>query len=147
MPMRPRSGRSLGAGMLEAEDLAALRVHSGHHVPDRSVLAGRVHRLEDQQHGMAAGCVMELLECAKFLDVLGQDLLVAGLRSVDGIDGRGPLLEVDLLALADKVILDMDLHLFLHLWPVIRQSSGSAPPGWWPYPQGSRRPLPTPRRR
>jgi len=37
------------ARVLEAEDLAALRVHARHHVADRAVLAGSVHRLEDQQ--------------------------------------------------------------------------------------------------
>ena len=76
MPMRPRSGRSrvrapqevvlqfLGARVLEAEDLAALRIDAGHDVPDRAVLAGRVHRLEDQQHGMAVRCVQALLQLA-----------------------------------------------------------------------------------
>ena len=65
MPIRPRSGRSrvvrqrkscstsAALGMLEAEDLAALRVDPGHHVADRSVLSRRIHRLKDQKDGIA----------------------------------------------------------------------------------------------
>ena len=41
------------AGMLEAEHLAALRVDPGHHVPDGAVFSRRIHRLKDQQDGMA----------------------------------------------------------------------------------------------
>ena len=80
MPIRPRSGRSrvaekivlqfTGAGMLEAEDLAALRVDPGHHVPDRAVFSCRVHGLENQQHGMAIGRVEQLLLRAQSCDVL-----------------------------------------------------------------------------
>ena len=39
----------LGRRRLEVVDLAALRVDARHHVADGAVLAGRVHRLEDQQ--------------------------------------------------------------------------------------------------
>src|SRR5512146_213720 len=38
-----------GGRLLEAEDLAALRVYPGHHMLDRAVLASGVHRLEDEQ--------------------------------------------------------------------------------------------------
>ena len=31
-------------------NLAALRIHARHHVLDRPVFAGRIHRLEDEQH-------------------------------------------------------------------------------------------------
>ena len=65
-----------GAGMLEAEHLAALRIDPGHHVPDRAVLARRVHRLEDQQHGVAVGGVEKLLLRAQLRDVILQKLLV-----------------------------------------------------------------------
>ena len=50
-----------GAGMFEAEHLAALRVDPGHHVPDGAVFSRRIHRLEDQQDGMAVGRVEKLL--------------------------------------------------------------------------------------
>ena len=43
----------LGARLLEAENLAALRIDPGHHVLDGAVLAGGVHRLKDQQDGIA----------------------------------------------------------------------------------------------
>ena len=65
-----------GAGVFEAEDLAALRIDARHHVPDRAVLAGGVHRLKDQQDRMAVGGVMKLLQGAQLRDVLGQQLLV-----------------------------------------------------------------------
>ena len=73
MPMRPRSGRarvvrqrkscssSVGARVLEAEHLAALRIDAGHHVPDGAVLSGGVHRLKDQQHRIAVGRVVKPL--------------------------------------------------------------------------------------
>src|SRR5579872_5918870 len=35
--------------LLEREDLAALRIYSRHDVFDRSILAGRVHRLENEE--------------------------------------------------------------------------------------------------
>ena len=66
-----------GAGMLEAEDLAALRIDARHHMPDRAVLARRIHRLKDQQHRVAVGCVMKLLQRAQLRDVLRQDLLIS----------------------------------------------------------------------
>ena len=50
-----------GAGMLEAEDLAALRIDPGHHVPDGAVFSRRIHRLKNQQHGIAIGRVEQLL--------------------------------------------------------------------------------------
>ena len=73
MPMRPRSGRQrvvrqrksccqvLGAGLLEAEDLAALRVDAGHDVLDGAVLAGGVHRLKNQQQRVAVWSVEQSL--------------------------------------------------------------------------------------
>jgi len=39
----------LDARLLETEDLAALRVDAGHDVPDRAVLARRIHPLKNQQ--------------------------------------------------------------------------------------------------
>ena len=42
-----------GAGLFEAEDLAALRIDAGHDVPDGAVFAGAVHALEDQQQRIA----------------------------------------------------------------------------------------------
>ena len=53
-----------GAGMFEAEYLAALRIDPGHDVPDGAVFSGRIHRLKDQQDGIAIGCVVKLLQRA-----------------------------------------------------------------------------------
>jgi len=65
MPMRPRSGSArmqrqrkswvelLARRGLEGEDLASLRVDARHDVLDRAVLAGGIHRLEDEEHGPA----------------------------------------------------------------------------------------------
>ena len=50
-----------GAGMLEAENLAALRIDARHHMADDAVLARRVHRLEDQQKRMLVRGIKQLL--------------------------------------------------------------------------------------
>ncbi len=49
-------------GLFEAEDLAALRVHAGHHMADRAVFAGDVHALKDQQQRPMVGGVVQLLQ-------------------------------------------------------------------------------------
>ena len=84
MPIRPRSGRSrvvrqrksccnsVGAGMFEAEDLAALRIDPGHDVLDGAVLSRRIHRLKDQQDGVAIGCVEKLLLRAQLRNVFSR---------------------------------------------------------------------------
>ena len=84
MPMRPRSGRSrvvrqrksccssVGAGVFEAEHLAALGIDARHDVLDGAVLARRIHRLEDQQHGVAVVRIEEALLCGQPLDMIGQ---------------------------------------------------------------------------
>ena len=51
----------LRRGLLEREHLAALRIHARHHVLDRAVLAGGVHRLEDEQQRPAVLGVEHLL--------------------------------------------------------------------------------------
>ena len=58
-----------GAGMLEAEHLAALRIDPGHHVLDGAVLSGGIHRLKDQQDGVAVGGVEQLLARAQLRNV------------------------------------------------------------------------------
>ena len=49
----------LGARLFETEHLAALRIDSGHDVPDGAVLAGGVHRLKNQQQRIAVGRVVK----------------------------------------------------------------------------------------
>src|ERR1700733_8123807 len=53
-----------GTGMLETEHLASLWIDPRHHMPDRTIFSSRVHRLKDQQNGIAVGYVMKLLQCA-----------------------------------------------------------------------------------
>src|SRR6185503_17429708 len=80
-----------GAWMLEAEDLAALRIDSGHHVLDRSVLSGRIHGLEDQEDGRAFGRVERLLLRTQLREVSRQTLPVSRFRGLRGIDPRRTL--------------------------------------------------------
>ena len=47
--------------MTEADDLDALWVDAGHDVFDRAVLAGRVHRLKDDEERVAVARPEELL--------------------------------------------------------------------------------------
>ena len=60
------------AGMLETGNLAALRVNAGHHVPNRTVLAGSIHCLEDQKEGVAITRILHLLLLDQFSDLLVQ---------------------------------------------------------------------------
>ena len=71
------------AGVLEAGHLAALGVDAGHDVLDGAVLAGSVHRLEDQQDGMAVGRVEKLLLVAEPIDVVFEEFAVVGFGFVD----------------------------------------------------------------
>ena len=64
-----------GAGMFEAEYLAALGIDPGHHVLDGAVFSRRIHRLKDQQDGIAIGRVEKLLLRAQLRDVFSQKLL------------------------------------------------------------------------
>ncbi len=43
------------AKLFETEDLAALRIDSGHDVPNGAVLAARVHSLKNQKQRIAVG--------------------------------------------------------------------------------------------
>ncbi len=58
------------ARVLEAEHLAALRIDPRHDVPDRAILARRVHRLEDQQDRVAVRRIKKLLLLAQPIDVV-----------------------------------------------------------------------------
>ena len=83
----------LGGRLLEAADLHALRVQAAHHVLDGPVLAGGIHRLENQQQRFPVLRVKPVLEGGHALDVVPQLLLgllfvpqTAGLRGVEGAD-------------------------------------------------------------
>src|SRR5262245_42182422 len=97
----------LRGGLLEGEHLAALRIDARHHVLDGAVLAGRVHGLEDEQHGPAVLCVEHGLllgepGCAA-LEELGRLLLVQLLAErVARVD----VLQPEALALGDAERVD-----------------------------------------
>ena len=69
----------LGAGMFEAEDLAALRIDAGHDVLDGTVLAGGVHCLKNQKQRILVVGVKQALLLAQFFGVFGKllNLLLA----------------------------------------------------------------------
>jgi len=62
-----------GTRMFETEDLAALRIDAGHHMPDGAIFSGRIHRLKDQQDGVAVGCVVKTLQRTELRNVLFQN--------------------------------------------------------------------------
>ena len=64
---------------LERGDLAALRVDAGHDVLDGAVLAGRVHRLEHQQHRPAVLRIEHVLQLGERFDAGLQRFLGARL--------------------------------------------------------------------
>ena len=94
-----------GGRRLERVDLAALRVDPRHDVLDRAVLAGGVHRLEDQQQRPAILGVELVLQLGQQLDAGLQELLgvilLGHLVGVTGIDvlEREPLPGFDPVAL------------------------------------------------
>jgi hypothetical protein len=57
----------VGGGLLETENLAALRIDPGHDVPDGTVLAARVHPLKNQQQRIAVGGVVKTLKSPRVL--------------------------------------------------------------------------------
>ncbi len=122
MPIRPRSGRdrvvrhrkswssSVGAGMFEAEHLAALRIDAGHDVLDGAVLSGGVHGLKNQQQCIAVVGVEETLQLAEFLNLVVETLLVLFLRGVQCLHPGWPLIEIDLCPFPYLEIFGLNIH-------------------------------------
>src|SRR5580658_3116097 len=106
----------LRARVLEAEHLAALRIDAGHHVADDAILAGGVHGLENQQHGVTFGGVKALLQPVQFGDLAGEQRVVRGFGIDDLRDVRGPVLELDLFAFAHTERGYVDFH-EMEDWP------------------------------
>ena len=85
----------LGAGLFEAEDLAALRIDAGHDVPDSAVLAGGVHALENQQAAHSGRMRSE--DCCSALSssiCFFQQFSILLLRLAEGLHDRRPLRRV-----------------------------------------------------
>jgi hypothetical protein len=68
----------LGRRFPERPDVDALRVHAGHHVLDRGVLAGGVDRLEDDEHGVPARRPQQRLRVPQLLDARREPLACGG---------------------------------------------------------------------
>ena len=99
-----------GAGMLEAEYLATLRVDSGHDMLDRAVLPGRIHGLKNQQQRITVRGVEHLLLLAERLHVLAQQVLILLARFVHRVDDRRPFLKVDLFSFPHPKIAGIYAH-------------------------------------
>src|ERR1700733_15105476 len=113
--------------MLEAEHLATLWIDPGHHVLDGAILSGRIHRLEDQQHGMAVRRVQELLQRTQLSYVLVEQLLIVLVRLVSARHLRRPLAQLDFGAFAHAKILWIDLHCHpLTRWRNHRRALGTS---------------------
>ena len=85
-----------GTRLFEAEDLAAFGIDSGHHVPDGTILAGRVNTLKYQEQGIVVGSVVKLLERAQLFYVCFQEFLIFLLRLAKWFYQCRPLFEFDL---------------------------------------------------
>jgi len=96
--------------MFVTEDLAALWVGPRHHMLDGTILSCRIHRLKDQQDGIAVGCVQKLLQGTQLHNVLCQQFLIVLLRLVDRLHVRRPLSEVDNVSLPNAKIPRIDFH-------------------------------------
>ncbi len=91
-----------------------------HHMLDRAVFSRGIHRLKDQQDGMAIvdlekhlhvnGRVEQLLLRAQLRNVLFREFLILLLRFVHGIDLRRPLFEIDLVSFAHAKVLGINFH-------------------------------------
>jgi hypothetical protein len=79
-------------------------------VPDGAVLAGSVHRLEDQQPRVSIGRVVQLLERTQRANVFFKELTILLLRLVDGLNFRRPIPQVDVRRGAHSEFLGVQLH-------------------------------------
>ena len=69
--------------MLEAVDLASLRIDTRHHVFDCAVFAGGVHCLKNQEEGISIVRVEQTLQLAQFFDLASKEFAVIRLRFVE----------------------------------------------------------------
>src|SRR3989442_4326861 len=82
-----------GAGMFEAEDLAALGIDARHHMANDAVFAGGIHSLKYQQQGVPiVGIVLEL-QGTELFDMLLEKFPIMFLGFVERRDLGGPFLQ------------------------------------------------------
>src|SRR5450631_4319926 len=109
--------------MFEAEYLAALRIDPGHHVLDSAIFSRRIHRLKDQQDGIAVGRVEKLLLRAQLRNMLSQKFLIMLFRLVHRLHVRRPLPEADLVFFPHTKIFRADFHFLPPMLAVTQTSS------------------------
>jgi hypothetical protein len=90
--------------------VAALWIDSGHDVLEDTVLAGRVHGLEDEEHCVPIVGVQQVLLRAEKFDLILEQRPVMLLRSVKGPDFRGPFFWIDRATFANAESCDVDRH-------------------------------------
>ena len=102
----------LGSRRLEAGHLHTLRIYARHHVLDRAVLAGSVHRLQHAQHGPFILCIQLLLQRGQTLHILGQHdfRLLLCQQVIRGV-GRVELDETETVALGHAITVEDTAHL------------------------------------
>src|SRR6185295_12350808 len=120
-----------------------LRIDARHHMPDGAILAGRIHRLENQQHRIFVGGIKTLLQPVQPLDMIAQHLLVIILGLVNRLDPGGPLAQMHAFSFSHAEIIRMDFHAFVSLiktdrWDW-RPSAWRVLPGALPAPWSSAR--------
>ena len=96
--------------VLVAVHLAALGINARHHMLDRAVFSGRIHRLEDQQDRMLVRRKQDLLPCAEAGNVPVEDVPVVLLRTVHRADLGRQVVQADPAFSADAKTLCVDLH-------------------------------------
>ena len=89
MPIRPRSGRrhvvrqrkscssSSALGCLKLKTSQPSGLTPGHDVPDRAVLAGRVHPLKNHQQRVAVGGVVKTLQGCQLSNMFFQKFFIS----------------------------------------------------------------------
>ena len=91
------------ARMLEARHAASLRIDAGHHVLDDTVLARRIHALEDDEQGEACSTRRATPADRSASGHLPREQIpVFVVIAEDGRNARRPLLEVDARALGRR---------------------------------------------
>jgi hypothetical protein len=96
--------------MLEAVDVAALRVDAREEMADRAILSGGVHALENEEHRIAVGRIEEVLQRSQLLDVFCEKVLALLVRLVERSYVGWPLLEADVLSFRNAEIFGIDVH-------------------------------------
>ena len=84
--------------------IAALRIYALHDVLDHAVFPGRIHRLEDQQHGPAVLRVEPLLQLGQALDPFLQQILGLVFFDIEVVGvARIPVLEAEAVGIVDAI--------------------------------------------